>query len=156
MTLIKRLDLIEETLLGKLRQTISQLKYPSVEAFDVLEVFIKAHNELATNEDDIKICNIMDNKSLIEVMSKCELFNARIIGELYGLLERSNINTPFFLYNCDLIVNDIELVTTPYIEKITNVLFGSLKKIMWEALEHPENPTFTPIYRIIFKSVLSS
>ena len=148
-------DFVENVVVNNLYSIITHINYPSVEAFDIIKIFINAHNELSTNEDDTKICDIMDNKSLIEVMSRYENFNARIISELYGLLDNSKENKPFFLYNNNLLVNEIELVTVSSIGEIKSTIIDNLKNIAWAALKTPENPIFTPIYKMIYQSIFN-
>ena len=146
-------DFVENVIINNLRLIIVNLDYPNPEAFDTLDIFINAHNELATNDDDTKICDIMNNKSLIDVMSRFENFNARIISEMYQSI--GGDVTPFFIYNNDLIINDIDLITVSSIGEIKSVIIDNLSKIVWATLQNPENPIFTPIYKMIYQSIFN-
>ena len=142
-------QIVIDVLVTNLREIIIKLDYPSIESFDTLTLLINAHNELAT-DDDIKICDIMNNQSLINVMKTYENFNARIISDLYNSIRNNNINnTPFFQYNSDIILG------ISSIGDIKDIICANLNKIVWATLKTPENPVFTPIYKILFNSIFS-
>ena len=148
-------QIVIDVLVTNLREIIIKLDYPSIESFETLTLLINAHNELAT-DDDIKICDIMNNQSLINVMKTYENFNARIISDLYNSIRNNNINnTPFFLYNSDIMVHDIEMLGISSIGEIKDIICTNLNKIVWATLKTPENPVFTPIYKILFNSIFS-
>lgn len=141
-------EFIENNIVTKLRELIIKLDYPSPESCDVLKMFINAYNALVGSEDETKIGDIMDNQSLIDVMSMYKNFNARIISELYNSI--CGNKTTFFLYSNDIMINDIDLLDVSSIGEINSILSDNLSRITWEALQNPENPIFTPIYKIIF------
>lgn len=143
-------ELVNDNVLPNVRVIIINLDN-SDESFTVLEKFIHAYNEVTSEDNDSKIGNLMDNSSIIEVMSKYKNFNARIISELY---KSSSDKTTYFLYNDDIMTNDIELLDVSTIGEIKSTILDHLSMMVWEVLKSPENPKFTPIYKMIFESFI--